>query len=227
MKQTLIFGTLLFIAGCGFTKMTHPDVEVLDPDSKKFLMEEVSVLSRCGSCHENLTDKYVVYNKSVKNKTSLDKLNLMRSNAFNGAEMRGFENYAESDFGFYYFYPWWYDDYVVSSRLYNGAPIAANEEITNERRRRQSYRRGSGRLRLSSPTTPTATASSAMPAAAPSVPASTATANPNATTNSNSGSDEGNNRRRSTESAPTSEPPRRQGDATPAQPEKRDGGRSR
>ncbi len=206
--------------------MTHPEVEVLDPDSKKFLMEQVSVLSKCGSCHENLTDKYTVYNKVVKNKTSLDKLNLVRSDAFNGAEMRGYDNYAESDLGFYYFYPWWYDNYVVSSRLYNSTPIADNEEISNERRRRQSYRRGSGRLRLSSPTTPTSTIASPAPSVTPSTPA-TSVANPNRTTNSSD--DNNNNRRRTTESLPTTEPARRQGDnqTTPAQPEKREGGRSR
>ncbi len=226
MKYALILGLTCLYAGCGFTKMTHPEVEVLDPDSKKFLMEQVSVLSKCGSCHENLTDKYTVYSKAVKNKTSLDKLDLIRSDAFNGAELRGYDNYAESEFGFYYFYPWWYDNYIVSSRLYNSAPVASNEEITDERRRRQSYRRGSGRLRLSSPTTPTATVVAPAPSVAPSAPA-TSTANPNRTTNSTD--DESNNRRRTTESSPTTEPTRRQGDTqTPtAQPEKRDSGRSR
>jgi hypothetical protein len=226
MKYALIFGLVFLWAGCGFTKMTHPDVEVLDPDSKKFLMEEVSVLSKCGSCHEHLTDKYTVYSKAVKNKTSLDKLDLVRSDAFNGAEMHGYDNYAESEFGFYYFYPWWYDNYIVSSRLYDSVPIAGNEEVTDERRRRQSYRRGSGRLRLSSPTTPTATAVAPMPSVAPSAPA-TSVANPTRTTNTND--DEGNTRRRTTESSPTPEPTRRQSDnqTPPAQPEKREGGRSR
>ena len=226
MKHAFFFGFLFLWAGCGFTKMTHPEVEVLDPDSKKFLMEQVSVLSKCGSCHENLTDKYTVYSKAVKNKTSLDKLNLVRSDAFNGAELRGYDNYAESEFGFYYFYPWWYDTYIVSSRLYNSTPIASNEELTDARRRRQSYRRGSGRLRLSSPTTPTATVVAPAPSVAPSAPA-TSTANPNRTTNSND--DDSNSRRRTTESNPTSEPTRRQSDsqASPAQPEKRDSGRSR
>jgi hypothetical protein len=226
MKHTLILGLVVLCAGCGFTKMTHPEVEVLDPDSKKFLMEQVSVLSKCGSCHEQFTDKYTVYSKAVKNKTSLDKLDLVRSDAFNGAEMRGYDNYAESEFGFYYFYPWWYDNYIVSSGLYNSAPIASNEEVTDERRRRQSYRRGSGRLRLSSPTTPTSTASAPMPSVAPSTPATSA-ANPNRTTNS--ADDEGNTRRRTSESSPTSEPTRRQSDnqTPPAQPEKREGGRSR
>ncbi len=226
MKHTLFFGLLFLCAGCGFTKMTHPEVEVFDPDSKKFLMEEVSVLSKCGSCHEHLTDKYTVYTKAVKNKTSLDKLNLLRSDSFNGAEMRGYDNYAESEFGFYYYYPWWYDNYIVSSRLYNSTPIASNEEVSDERRRRQSYRRGSGRLRLSSPTTPTSTVSAPMPSVAPTVPA-TSVANPNRTTNSTD--DDNNNRRRTTESSPTTEPARRQSDnqTQPAQPERRDSGRSR
>lgn len=206
--------------------MTHPEVEVLDPDSKKFLVEQVSVLSKCGSCHEHLTDKYTVYSKAVKNKTSLDKLNLVHSNSFNGAEMRGYDNYAESEFGFYYFYPWWYDNYIVSSRLYNSTPITGNEEVSDERRRRQSYRRGSGRLRLSWPTTPTPTASTSMPSVAPSTPA-TSVANPNRTTNSSV--DDGKQRRRTIESGPTIEPTRRQSDSQtpPAQPEKREGGRSR
>ncbi|MFQ3598930.1 MAG: hypothetical protein SNJ55_11435 [Chloroherpetonaceae bacterium] len=226
MKRTLFFGFLFLWAGCGFTKMTHPEVEVLDPDSKKFLMEQVSVLSKCGSCHDNLTDKYTVYSKAVKNKTSLDKLNLVRSDAFNGAEMRGYDNYAESDFGFYYFYPWWYDNYIVSSRLYNNTPIVDNEEVSDARRRRQSYRRGSGRLRLSSPTTPTATVAAPAPSVAPTAPA-TSVANPNRTTNSNDDND--HNRRRTTESSPTTEPTRRQSDTQtpPAPPEKREGGRSR
>ncbi len=226
MKYALILGLTLLWASCGFTKMTHPEVEVLDPDSKKFLMEQVSVLSKCGSCHENLTDKYTVYSKAVKNKTSLDKLNLVRSDAFNGAELRGYDNYAESELGFYYFYPWWYDNYIVSSRLYNSAPIASNEELTDERRRRQSYRRGSGRLRLSSPTTPATTVAAPTSSVAPTAPA-TSVANPNRTTNSTD--DDSNSRRRTTESAPTTEPTRRQGDTqTPtAQPEKRDSGRAR
>jgi len=226
MKYALILGFTLLWASCGFTKMTHPEVEVLDPNSKKFLMEQVSVLSKCGSCHENLTDKYTVYSKAVKNKTSLDKLNLVRSDAFNGAELRGYDNYAESELGFYYFYPWWYDNYIVRSRLYNSTPIASNEEITDERRRRQSYRRGSGRLRLSAPTTPTTTVAAPASSVAPSAPATT-TANPNRTTNSTD--EDGSNRRRTTESSPTTEPTRRQGDTqTPTvQPEKRDSGRSR
>ncbi len=226
MKYALILGLTLLWASCGFTKMTHPEVEVLDPDSKKFLMEQVTVLSKCGSCHENLTDKYTVYSKAVKNKTSLDKLNLVRSDAFNGAELRGYDNYAESDLGFYYFYPWWYDNYIVQSGLYNSTPITSNEEITDERRRRQSYRRGSGRLRLSSPSAPTTTIAAPTPSVMPSAPATT-TVNPNHTTNSTN--DDSNNRRRTTESAPTSEPTRRQGDSqtSPAPPEKRDSGRSR
>ncbi|MGQ9805932.1 MAG: hypothetical protein ACUVRP_07635 [Chlorobiales bacterium] len=226
MKRTLIFGLVVLCAGCGFTKMTHPEVEVLDPDSKKFLIEQVSVLSKCGSCHEHLTDKYTVYSKAVKNKTSLDKLSLIRSNSFSGAEMRGYDNYAESEFGFYYFYPWWYDNYIVSSRLYNSTPIAGNEEVTDKHRRRQSYRRGSGRLRLSSPTTPTATVAPPTSSVAPSAPATSA-ANPNRTTNS--ADDKGNTRRRTSESNLTSEPTRRQSDnqTQPAQPEKREGGRSR
>lgn len=226
MKRTLFFGLLFLWAGCGFTKMTHPEVEVLDPDSKKFLVEQVSVLSKCGSCHEHLTDKYTVYSKAVKNKTSLDKLSLVRSNSFSGAEMRGYDNYAESEFGFYYFYPWWYDDYIVSSRLYNSTPIAGNEEVTDERRRRQSYRRGSGRLRLSSPATPTATVAAPTSSVAPSAPATSA-ANPNRTTNSNNNED--NSRRRTTESSPTTDPLRRQSDnqTSPTPLEKREGGRSR
>ncbi len=206
--------------------MTHPEVEVFDPDSRKFLMEQVSLLSKCGSCHEHLTDKYTVYSKAVKNKTSLDKLNLLRSDSFNGAEMRGYDNYAESELGFYYFYPWWYDSYIVSSQLYNCAPITVDEAVSSERRRRQSYRRGSGRLRLSSPTTPTSTVSVPMPSVAPTAP-TTSVANPNRTTNSND--EDGNQRRRTTESNPTSEPTRRQSDnqIQPVQPEKRESGRSR
>jgi hypothetical protein len=226
MKYALILGLAFLLVGCGFTKMTHPEVEVLDPDSKKFLMEEITVLSKCGSCHEHLTDKYTVYNKAVKNKTSLDKLNLVRSDAFNGAELRGYENYAESEFGFYYFYPWWYDNYIVNSRLFNSTPIASNQEITDARRRRQSYRRGSGRVRLSSPTTPAATVVAPTSTVAPSAP-TTSTANPNRTTNSND--DDSSSRRRTTESNPTTEPLRRQSDSQtpPVQPEKRDSGRLR
>ncbi|MCS6989716.1 MAG: hypothetical protein NZM06_09405 [Chloroherpetonaceae bacterium] len=224
MTRAFLLCLLPLVAGCGFTKMTHPEVEVLDPDTKKFIMEEVSLVSKCGSCHDNLTDKYLVYNKAVKNKTSLDKLNLLRSDSFAGAELRGYENYAESEFGFYYFYPWWYDGYVVRSGFYAATPIAEDEPMSDARRRRHSYRRGSGRLRLSSPAMPSATISA--PASAPNAPAASATSNPNATTNSNSG-DENTARRRSTEHSPTTEPTRRQSDGTKAQPEKRESGRIR
>lgn len=225
MKRAFSFA-LLLVAGCGFTKMTHPEVEVLDPESKKFVMEEVTLVSKCGSCHDHLADKYLVYNKAVKNRTSLDKLNLMRSDAFSGAELRGFDNYAESPFGFYYFYPWWYDNYIVSAGFYDAPPLAEQEPLSDARRRRQSYRRGSGRLRLSSPTTaPSATV--AAPAPAPNLPAGSVVANPNATTNSNS-SDDGNARRR-TENSPTADPARRQNDdqTAPASSDRRESGRSR
>ncbi len=221
MKHALFFGLFFLWTGCGFTKITHPEVEVLDPVSKKFIVEEVSVLSKCGSCHEHLTDKYAVYSKTVKNKTSLDKLNLLRSDLFSGAELQGYENYVESDFGFYYFYPWWYDDYIVNSGFYNSVPATSDEELTDVRRRRQSYRRGTGRLRLSSSVTPTVTAPA--PSVTPITPPTSVVNSPSNTTPNESASP---NPRRTTDSSPISEPRSQQNDAAPLQ-EKRDVGRSR
>ncbi len=227
MKDAFIFGLVFLLAGCGFTKMTHPEVEVLDPDSRKFVIQYVSVVSQCGSCHERLSDKYAVYSKVVKNKTSLDKLGFVRSDAFRGAELSGYDNYAESDWGFYYFYPWWYDNYVLSLGFFGGIPIDDSEAaITGEGRRRHSYRRSSGRLRLSSPVAPTATVTVPATPVAPSAPA-TSTANPNRVTNSTELN--GTSQRRTPEHHSTPEPIGREGDgrATPAPPEKRESGRMR
>jgi hypothetical protein len=163
MKYAVFF-FMFMLAGCGFTKMAHPEVEVLDKASGKFMDETVTMSANCRSCHDNQSNKAEYYASAVRpnRKTSIDKIDMLKSHTPPGAELRGYDNYADTDFGYYYYYPWWFDNLqtggLVAGNQNNGNPNtdvvnASTVSKTTERpRTRESYRRSSGRLRLSNPT---------------------------------------------------------------------------
>ncbi|MDX2129086.1 MAG: hypothetical protein SFU91_08625 [Chloroherpetonaceae bacterium] len=156
----------LLVSGCGtFTVLSHPEVEVLDPDTKKFYFEEVTFASNCSSCHEGTPDKFGIYSKLAlkepllatgQGKTSYEKIiseiNQNAELANSGAEFDAFSIYANSPFLSFYLIPWWYQSDNIQSSLFSGQ---LNEEVIENRTkdtRRQSFRRILGRLRLENET---------------------------------------------------------------------------
>jgi hypothetical protein len=120
-------------SGCmTYTVFSHPDVEVYDERIGKYLHAEVELVSDCKSCHDNHASKYALYANGVNarrmDKTSLDKINLLKARE-DEPDLRGLNNYLNSEFGYYYYAPWWFDGVAVGSGVIGRPaplPIAPN-----------------------------------------------------------------------------------------------------
>lgn len=178
--SAIIFTVAVALSGCGsFTVLDHPEVEVRDEPTGKFVFEEVLPVSDCKSCHEKMANKYEGYARAAeKRTTSYD-----RVATANATEFKGLSNYAGSDYDYYYYYPWWFDGYSLTTGANSSAPAAGGSgnvsaaPANGSVRARQSFRRGMGAFRnpaaaglytpapVSTPGTTTAT-----PAARPAEP---------------------------------------------------------
>lgn len=166
-----IFAVSVAVSGCGsFTVLDHPEVEVRDEPTGKFVFEEVSPVSDCKSCHEKMANKYEGYARAAeKRTTSYDRVATATA-----TEFKGLSNYAGSDYDYYYYYPWWFDGYSLatganSAAAGGGPDLSSAGSANGSVRARQSFRRGMGAFRnpaatgvyspapVSTPSTTTAT----------------------------------------------------------------------
>jgi hypothetical protein len=205
MKIVSFFGILLItfaIAGCsqiytaisGYTVINHPEVEVRDDSTGKFMIEAVSVGSDCQSCHaEKTTAGYDYYAKNF-NGESLEKAHDASSETPAQGQMavfqRGQGNYVSDSYGYYYQYPWWFDNSFFAITAYNVFQPNSNRYQSNisSKQTFQNDRRSSGVQRYSRPVTPARQTQSGSTSTPPS--------NANTTRTRDSGKDDGSSKKR-------------------------------
>lgn len=131
LSLMLFAGTVVGVSGCGtFTKLDHPEVEVYDDATGKYFVDEVTPVSNCRSCHEDIESKYAYYSAVVpsadtaaRNPQQLATLVERAHESARGAELKGLSNYSGTAYDYFYYRPWWYDPFMIQSGVYGIVPL--------------------------------------------------------------------------------------------------------